>query len=370
MQDNLEDWNAQASVMGTIYKSACCNIAATWAKNGEDGCFTMKEFRMITLALGTSPSARYHVVPKKLYYEDVMEAPLNSRGWVAQERYLASRQLNFAKSQTYWECRELIASEQFPAGIPKPLRNFDPYNQACPPSGKPSLDFPSESDLRQAWAALVDFFSACKFTKSSDKMIAFAGLAKEMRDATKDMYLAGLWQKGLIKQLCWATDFDVRRTDYRLREPIYMAPSWLWANINAPIVSDQRYNIADGESSSCAEILEVLVRSNHGSGLYNFVASSLTLRGIAIHARAKLRITPTHKIFDDDCWELQMDQHDETACISVSIMWDENILGPETNLRQWQGVLEDRTSTLPCLFIYIDRSTAKGLLLRKLLQPM
>lgn len=80
IQDNPEDWKVQASMMGSVYKNACCNIAATWAANGNDGCFMARESRIITLDLGLDHSTRYHVVPEMLYYNDLMEAPLNTRG--------------------------------------------------------------------------------------------------------------------------------------------------------------------------------------------------------------------------------------------------------------------------------------------------
>jgi hypothetical protein len=257
------------------------NIAATWAKNSNDGgCFT-RETRTFKLVFSHGQSKDFHIRREIDYYDDLVKAPLNKRGWVAQERYLAKRQLSFAQTQVYWECQELIASEQYPQGIPEHLRDFSPYNQATP-TGKPTLDLTTEEDLRDAWAALVDFYSDCKFTKWSDRMIALAGLAEEMQRKTGDVYLAGLWKKDIHRQLCWSTDFDVRREFDRFRVPFYLAPTWSWASVNGPVMSDQRSIYRDYPAVSCIQVLNASVVSEHISELHSFVASTLVLRGIAV----------------------------------------------------------------------------------------
>lgn len=371
VQDDHKDWKTQASMMGSIYKNACCNIAATWAANGNDGCFTKRESRSITLDLGLGQPTEYHVVPSFLYYDDLVDAPLNTRGWVTQERFLARKQLSFAKSQVYWECRELVASEQFPAGIPSSLWNMSPYNQAKLPTGKPTLDYTTETDRRQSWAALVDFYSNCNFSRLSDRMIGLAGLAEEMRYATQDLYLAGLWRKDLQKQLCWSTDFDVRKRVNRSTIPTYMAPTWSWANVDGPVMSDQRYYLPDMECSSCIEILNASIHSEHPSELHSFVASSLVLRGIGVRARAR-RGGKSANHDDDDDWELQpTDLNDISNCsirtdVPVSIMWDENMSDSEVDPERWPNFLEERNSNLLCIFVYIEQSVVTGLLLRRL----
>ena len=370
IQDDQTDWEAQASMMRLVYQNACCNIAATWAADGDDGCFKMGESRIITLDLGSGQSIEYQLFPRLLYYDDNTEAPLNRRGWVAQERYLARRQLSFAKSQVYWECRELIASEQFPAGIPEFLRNFGPYNQAVPPNGKPTLAYTTEKDRRRAWAALVDFYSNCEFSVLSDKMIALTGLADDMRHGMGDIYLAGLWKKDLHRQLCWSTDIDVRERVNRSRTPNYLAPTWSWASVNGPVMSDQAYYLAHIQVSSCIHILEASVLSRHSSGLHSFAASRLVLRGIAFWARAvRLGNSDGHV---SDSWELQFTDLKKdfrnSMSMNVSIHWDENMSGSEKNPERWLSFLEERNSTLLCMFVYIDLEdlASRGLLLRRI----
>jgi len=374
VQDDDEDWKAQASVMRSVYKGACCNIAATWAANGDGGCFIpIRAPTLITLDLGLGQPIAYEVLLATFYYDDLVKAPLNTRGWVVQERYLARKQLSFARNGAYWECHELVASERFPTGVPDQLMDFSPYNQARPPPGKPTLNLNDPSTLHDAWAALVDFYSNCQFTRLSDKMVALAGLADEVRRATGDVYLAGLWKKDLAKQLCWATDFDVRRRAKRLLTPTYLAPTWSWVSVDGPVMSDLRYLIPDLEGVSCIEVLDVSVQSEHFSQLHSFTSSKLVLRGIALFARA-MRAGRSVRQEDDDDWEFhftnpgEIGQPCKAASTRVSIMWDENLPYPEASPERWASFLKERQSKFLCMLVSIggDETDTNGLILRRL----
>ncbi|PVH96825.1 HET-domain-containing protein [Periconia macrospinosa] len=240
VQDDNDDWLTQASMMGSIYENASCNIAATWARDGDNGCFStreMNESTTISLDFPPGETKDYQFDDCRRYHNELTKAPLNTRGWVIQERYLARRQLSFAQSQVYWECRELTASEQYPKGIPKDLIDDNPL---LLPPGKPTLDYLDTIERRSGWIRLVNHYSLCKFSKISDKMIALAGLARQMSLMQDDTYLAGLWKKDLQDQLCWRTD-DKAETDV-LRIPSYLAPTWSWASIDGPVISDLSYH--------------------------------------------------------------------------------------------------------------------------------
>jgi hypothetical protein len=372
IQDDPEDWTCQASMMGTIYKNARCNIAATWAENGNDGCFA-RESRTFKLEFGHGQSKDFEVQRIINYYDDLVEAPLNRRGWVKQERYLAKTQLSFAHTQVYWECQELIASEEYPEGIPKHLRNFSPYNQATP-TGKPTLGLTPEADRPEAWSALVDFYSDCKSTEWSDRMIALAGLAEEMRIRTGDVYLAGLWKRDVHRQLCWSTDFDVRRDSDRFRVPFYLAPSWSWASVIGPVMSDQKYRHRARQEAWCIEVLNASVVSKHVTGLHSFVASNLVLQGIAAWAQIKQKCSgDDDNSYEKDDWILQFvrgaDKSHRLLPVSmrVAIHWDEKMPELKIDPRRWQRLCKVRASDLLCMFIHTETNFGfvSGLLLRR-----
>ena len=375
IQDSEEDWIAEASMMGSVYKGACGNIAATRATDGNGGCFVPTRVpTLIQLNLEVGQPVLYETMLDTFYYDDVNEARLNTRGWVVQERYLARKQLNFTSSGAYWECPELVASEQFPTGIPEELRDFSPYSQSAPPNGKPMLDLTDPSTLREAWAALVDYYSECQLTYQSDKTMALAGLAGEMRRASGDVYLAGLWKKDLAKQLCWATDFDVRKKIERLRTPMYLAPTWSWVSVDAPVTSDMRYYDPGTEILSCMEVLDVAIQSEHPSQLHSFTSSNLVVRGIAVFARAERshRSNAQNLRHEDEAWELKMTNRSQIVqpCITESIgriHWDENLLSFQSNPDRWATFLEERQSNFLCMLAHIgEYGVAEGLILRRL----
>jgi len=198
IQDNLEDWEKEACKMGSIYQRACLNIAATWSSGCGGGLFVKQDISPIVIIKDyDGEPAEYILRHNRLYVHDISKAPLNKRGWVMQERVLTNRQLSFAREQIYWECHELAACEDLPDGIPGALRNGFTAKEI---HEKPTLR--TSDALRYKWADLVELYSSCAFSKPSDRVIAFASLAEQMRNATKDVYLAGLWRKDLVTQLC------------------------------------------------------------------------------------------------------------------------------------------------------------------------
>ncbi|KAK3321786.1 hypothetical protein B0H66DRAFT_474098, partial [Apodospora peruviana] len=116
--------------------------------------------------------------------------PLGSRAWVVQERLLATRTIHFGKNQLFWVCRDKIACEAYPKGLPKALiRHIDHPNLAT----------------EAAWRNVVTQYSGCKLTKTSDKLVAISGLAKRVaaHKQPHDRYVAGLWSKSIHIDLCW-----------------------------------------------------------------------------------------------------------------------------------------------------------------------
>lgn len=210
VQDDEEDWEIESSQMGLIYHHAVCNIAATWASNGGEGCFGTRDPTMVTPTFITlrskvdgSSTCQFSRDYVSRYNEDITEAPLGKRGWVVQERYLARRQLNCTKRQLYWECHELLASEEFPDGFPgdHPAKTDRRYT-TLESLRKPCLNLNNGEQTRRDWAALVGHYSHCQLTRDTDKLVALSGLESRLQSTVDDVYVAGLWTKNLYQQMC------------------------------------------------------------------------------------------------------------------------------------------------------------------------
>jgi hypothetical protein len=394
IQDDLDDWRTQSLKMGEIYSNADCNIAATWASDGGDGCFNKRDPFTVTpttimLNLENGQSREFQFSGHYTYNEDITDAPLNTRGWVVQERYLARKQLSFAKNKVYWECPEVIASEQFPMGLPEYVRTAAGYMKLESPAAKPGLQFRDEQKLRQTWCSLVETYSDCHLTQPSDKMIALAGLAGRFRDMTGDTYLAGLWKADLFKQLCWKYQLDVFCSDDRERNLSrtlsYHAPTWSWASFDGPVQTGSRYSRGGHGYVYFSEILDVSVNSEDPSKLHSFVSSELQIRGIMIWARA-VTIDNDDVVYAGTRYEVLLTpQSNNVGASSLNrskfyVFWDENVRSSDYDMdpQRWHRLQEERSSELLLMFIIgswdrkeveLESELFDGLVLREQLLP-
>jgi hypothetical protein len=341
---------------------------------------------MISLNLENGQPGEFQISGYFTYDEDITKAPLNRRGWVVQERYLARKQLSFAKNKVYWECAEVIASEQFPMGLPEYVRNVASSIKLQSPIAKPRLDFECEQDLRHGWCSLIETYSDCHLTRLSDKMIALAGLAGQFRDMTGDTYLAGLWKVDLIKQLCWTSSNDAYYPDDRKHSRSktlrYYAPTWSWASFDGPVRSDERYYSRKHEYTCFSEILDVSVNSEDSSKLHSFVSSELQMRGIMIWAQVVR--SNNYELSGETKYKVVLTGQSNSVGASglnsttIYIYWDDGLPSAEADPERWHRLREEQSSELLLMFvigtIYRTRSepkyaTVNGLVLREQLLP-
>jgi hypothetical protein len=149
-----------------------------------------------------------------------------------QERMLAQRVLYFTQRQIYFECRTSILSEM-DSSIPQSVPFFL--------ASSVFLKISEERDPQwyaNAWQIIVEYYSACVLTREEDKLIAIAGVAKEVQRLTGWKYLAGLWEQNLIFDLLWFSPGRYNR--FREANP-YLAPSWSWASARDEVTFNYNY---------------------------------------------------------------------------------------------------------------------------------
>jgi Heterokaryon incompatibility protein (HET) len=246
IQDSETDWLREAGSMYHVYQNSYCNIAATGAANGEQGCFFSRNPNAVS-ATKVQPAwedvtSETYVVVQPLHHckSRFLDSPLLRRAWVVQERLLAHRTLHFTREQIFWECRTLMACEIYTGGIRTApecgghhtnIGGDDLYIHRAPDSQEETnRGLPKEAI---AWNRIVDLYTRCDLTRASDKLIALSGIASEFhrtRLSADDQYLAGLWKSQLPNALLWQ---GATTTCSRPRE--YRAPSWSWASIDGPV---------------------------------------------------------------------------------------------------------------------------------------
>ena len=251
-RENPSDWMRESHDMDKIYSRALLNVSATMSRDGSESLFKERSLGpFLPSAIELDVDGRlqmYYVLDGNLWDDEIDNAPLNDRGWVYQERFLAHRIVHFGERQVAWECRELNAMEMFPEGLPRAL-DLSPINksrvaemmeiwnpqiqdqkQQSPSARSPELEFV------KLWQNLVTQYTKCKLTYPSDKLVAFEGVANRMAEARiGDRYIVGMWEIGMEYNLAWWRSFEDREA-FPLSETSYRAPSWSWASVDGEIM--------------------------------------------------------------------------------------------------------------------------------------
>lgn len=98
------DFEREAKHMETVFSQAYCVIAASRATGTSSGFLSKRSPREFVTLDGTSGQKLFVCEAIDNFQQDVIDGPLNKRGWVLQERALARRTIYFTDTQTYWEC--------------------------------------------------------------------------------------------------------------------------------------------------------------------------------------------------------------------------------------------------------------------------
>ncbi|KAI1468776.1 uncharacterized protein F4812DRAFT_458304 [Daldinia caldariorum] len=143
---------------------------------------------------------------------EVEDAPLASRGWVVQERFLSTRTVYFTDHQIFWECLEATDSETQPRGGVLQQTMFLIDRENTKQDGKsmglgfcrrrleentPKLHLHASNtqmskEVYDDWDRVVNYYMSCGLTKESDRLIAISGIAKAFHEATGDTVSQGI----------------------------------------------------------------------------------------------------------------------------------------------------------------------------------
>ena len=183
IQDSYLDWEQEASRMREVYRNAILTIAATGAASSSAGCFFDRDIDLVkAITVSVSwlgvPQGIYCICDGYIWQDNIVNAPLNQRAWVVQERLLSPRILHFGRDQMAWECRELGACETFPLELPAMLVVFgDIYS-------KNLLEERGEDPIALTWERIVEIYTQGLLTEESDKCIALSGIVDALQCRT------------------------------------------------------------------------------------------------------------------------------------------------------------------------------------------
>lgn len=250
LQDDPDDWERESAKMQGIYMGSYCTIAATGSTSADEGILNERPAELWDTGLYTKsrvqPEIRYFnriIQPASPSRDRTVSGHFNTRGWIFQEMLLSPRILHFTAHCLYFDCRSGTVSELDFIDESRTERSVKSYL-------KDTLLDPTRLSPQvriETWWDVLETYTMRTLTNEQDRLPAISGIANRIAMATKDRYVAGLWQDDLVEGLQWvvATEEDYGSstpwTRISSRRPqSFISPSWSWASVIGPIKSAKK----------------------------------------------------------------------------------------------------------------------------------
>lgn len=262
VQDDKKDLTRELSIMGKIYAASYVTLAAHYDPEYDpadltastDGLFLHSGKKYVRIEQQSATGETYPTIVSTAVDHRLDKIPpsLMKRAWCLQERILSPRVLHFRKDDVVFECardrhcecrdsdsissrwstemwlKKYFASISNTAYVAKWR---DDMNEFIATRGQKRTQF--KANTKDVWKELVQEYSRAELTYATDKLSALAGIAEKFPEEDAGVYVAGLWSKHLHSHLLWSLVRDPGARPYRYAE--YIAPSFSWACISAPI---------------------------------------------------------------------------------------------------------------------------------------
>lgn len=235
IQDSVEDWACESSRMADVYQNGTLMISAVAAPDSQYGILRPRDI-LQSHRFGRHKQFVFQTWDSPDGTMDIL-GPLHRRGWCLQERIMAPRILHFGEQKLVWECCSKVWTEDSGFADVKSdgLRVIDSRASAMPFIWRREADFEEEDhrvERLMAFYQCIEDFTGRKLTKRFDKLPAFSGLASAFHTSVLGVYVAGLWENGLVRGLNWyrwTSEFE----EDRPQPQEYIAPSWSWASMRS-----------------------------------------------------------------------------------------------------------------------------------------
>ncbi|CAI0643638.1 unnamed protein product [Colletotrichum noveboracense] len=292
IQDCQNDWARESGRMGDVYRYGEFNIAATGYDNGESGLFGRRD---------AIPSNHFPVYLNSKFvnwshveynfngfyisanefglHKFIVNSPLNSRGWVAQERTLSPATVHYTPKEVWWECSDITANETMPSG----LENWNKEGDWSTGHLR-SLEGVEKEEIHNFWRRFILFFANTKLTFDEDRLPAVAGIARILSDMLNEKYIAGVWENDIARSLAWACRSDISIPSTQL------VPSWSWASVCGTIGGNHFRPRSSAQVLSCVEIEALFEVDGISSDLEQTSLERSSVRALSV--RGPLRKLP------------------------------------------------------------------------------
>ncbi|KAK5659842.1 hypothetical protein OQA88_13305 [Cercophora sp. LCS_1] len=260
VQDDVDDWTAEAARMGNVYGNAELVISANVTNDctrptagfqtvgvAYQVCFPLDGFfdkvapgvvwdESLGDAEFPSPAtftSRDAVVLRMAHLHSIAQAgvyrPLDARGWTCQESLLGRRMLSVTGFECLWTCDQGVDCEcgesqtvlenqiadAKKGQMWESTLSYRPVQRLrrAAVEGRVTEDLPCLATMRNTWRQLVGDYTQRGLTVESDKLIAVSGMARvfgkvfsmlsqDWENPTPS-YLAGIWRDNVHQDLLW-----------------------------------------------------------------------------------------------------------------------------------------------------------------------
>lgn len=292
IQDCQNDWAHESGRMGDVYRYGEFNIAATGYENGERGLFSKRDaipskhlpvysnFKLVDEnPFEWNFNGFYINANHNGFREFIVESPLNSRGWVAQERTLSPAIVHYTPKEVWWECSDMIANETMPSG----LENWNRKSNWSTGHLR-SLEGVEKEEIHNFWTRFIWFYATTKLTLDKDRLPAVAGIARILSDMLNEKYIAGIWENDIARSLVWKCGSDISIPSTQL------VPSWSWASVCGNIGGLHFQPSSSAQVLSCVEIEALFEVDGISSDLEQTSLERSSVRALSV--RGPLRKLP------------------------------------------------------------------------------
>ncbi|KAI0177582.1 heterokaryon incompatibility protein-domain-containing protein [Pestalotiopsis sp. NC0098] len=238
IQDDEEDWESEAAKMSTVYSNAVVTIIAGSAGKCDQGF--LGHVREPSVRVGDVHMDDHDapVYARRLrdwgYHRNAAQGPhsgkdqwldpVDSRGWILQERLLSTRYINFTTGEAQWGCQEANECE-------------------C---GQSFTEDYLGASAEDQWHAVVQEFTRRDLSQQTDTLMAIAGIARKYSStldrANWNWYAAGIWLRHRLspltaRSLLW---YRCSRNNPGYFSKEYLGPTFSWASVVGEVTSAQR----------------------------------------------------------------------------------------------------------------------------------
>lgn len=232
IQDSKDDWEVESAKMASIYAQAYVTLCGASSPACDLPFLVEREKSSITVEClddhGKPTVVKARRLPRTGLHDWSGGVPdvWDMRCWTMQEKILSTRMVSCSGEEIQWSCKTMNACE-CGRGVPSNSRYSKSISQLN-----------NETDAYLFWHGQVVEYTTRRLTCAPDKLPAISGIASVLHRLTNSSYLAGLWVKNLVNDLCWER-VDVEEVEKRrpswVTPSLYRAPSFSWASVDGAV---------------------------------------------------------------------------------------------------------------------------------------